>query len=276
MGCDEARRILWPLEELRIVGPEVADARAHVRSCPECEAYFAQDRALLDLYAKARSVSAPMSLRLRVFDDLAQSRRSPPSGPTRPPPGPTNPPSRWETVRRLTRRYGPWPAAMAALLALVLIGKVHDRGMDAGASDVFVEDYLRRAVGQEFIVSRDPGEVRRFLERELGLRVEPLALDGFSIVRAEICLLEGKRGAMIVYEGADGRVSHYVVPREDTKARPPTITTGSLGDPMPVVTWSTVRVEQALVGELAPQRLLALATASSVSPPARASRKPPR
>ncbi len=261
VDCLKARAGLWPPERPRLVGDEVAAARKHVRDCRECDEYFAQDRALLDLYDRARRAPAPLTVRERVFDALARARwetqgdehtqRS-------------NPQLRStaEAVRHRLLRFGALPMAMAAVLALVLVGDFGPTRDGAEYDpDMFVEDYLRRAVGQDHIETSDPAEVVRFLQRELGLRIEPLRSAGLDLQRAEICLLEGRRGAMIVYKQNGTEVAHYLIPREDAEARVPALSGRTQLDPsdMPVVTWATPRVEQALVGELDSERLLQIA-----------------
>lgn len=255
MDCAEARRILWPPERLRAVDEDVSRAQLHVRECAGCQDYLQQDEALLDLYARVRGIRAPRAVRQRVFDMLAAARLA------------KAPRSRADStpLREVLARLGALPAILATtLVALVAILAVemYAPRVDAEPSAIFVEDYLRRAVGQERIESGDPMEIRRFLERELGLRVEPLSVEGFTLVRAEICLLEGRRGAMIVYRGADGNVSHYVIPKDDTADRPPAVSTRAGGPTMPVVTWAVDEVEQALVGEIAADVLLDLAEQS--------------
>jgi hypothetical protein len=74
MDCTRARTGLWPPERPRLVVGDVAAARAHVRACENCTAYFAQDRALLDLYDRARRTPAPLPVREHVFDALARAR----------------------------------------------------------------------------------------------------------------------------------------------------------------------------------------------------------
>lgn len=129
---------------------------------------------------------------------------------------------------------------------------------------MFVEDYLRRAVGDDHIETQDPAEVTRFLQRELGVRFEPILLAGLEISRAEICLLKDQRGAMIVYHEQGARVTHYLVPTSDATVRSPAIS-GNRGAraSMPVVTWATPNLEQALVGEVDAHRLLEIAAISS-------------
>lgn len=255
MDCAEARRILWPPERLRAVDEEVSRAQLHVRECACCQSYLRQDEALLDLYARVRGIRAPRSVRRRVFDTLTAARLA---GVSRSEGGSTPP-------RERLRRLGALPVVpVATLVTLValLAAELYAPLVDGEPSAVFVEDYLRRAVGQERIESGDPMEIRRFLERELGLRVAPLSVEGFALVRAEICLLEGRRGAMIVYRGAGGDVSHYVIPKNDTADRPPVVSTRAGGPTMPVVTWAVDEVEHALVGEIEADVLLDLAEQS--------------
>lgn len=252
MDCREAREGLWPPERPRLMEGDVARAKAHVDTCPECIAYFEQDRALLEAYDRARRERAPAELRERVFDALAMSR--------------------WTSERERdlsgkARRY-----LIAGVLAVAgLVAVLALPGGDApvaverpgdNAAGIFAEDFLRRAVAQDHIVTSDPNDVQRFLQRELGMHVAPLRLAGLDLERAEICLIEGRRGALIVYK-RDGRaISHYLVPRSGAQAQAPTVVDfrdGPSGAPMPVVIWSSPEVEQALVGEVAAEELLRIA-----------------
>lgn len=154
------------------------------------------------------------------------------------------------------------PATVLIALAgfAVLQTTSQQASTDEGA-EIFVEDYLRRAVGQDHIETSNPAEVTRFLERELGLRFDPIRLAGLDLARAEICLLEGRRGAMIVYKKDGAEVAHYLVPREDAPEREPALSTKGRADSgeMPVVTWATPNIEQALVGEVGAEELLRIA-----------------
>ena len=139
-------------------------------------------------------------------------------------------------------RFGAWPIAIAASSAVIILAELRPT-TPASVDDpaMFVEDYLRRAVGQDHIVTDDPNEVRRFLQRELGMQLQPLQFAGLELERVEICLLDGRRGAMIVYRKDGAEVSHYLVPREGTEQRAPALSEG--GGSVPVVTWSTTRLE---------------------------------
>jgi len=250
MDCHEVRQGLWPPEKPRLLGPEIEEAQHHVRRCPECARYFAQDRALLDACHELKSVRAPLSVRIRVFDALARSREV--DGAPMAAPGWT------PTARRVLAT-----AALAVTVTLGLLfgprlARQGDGAMAEAArpEEAFVEDYMRRAVGEDYIDTSDREEIIRFLRRELGLESELLDEEDLVPARAEICLLEGRRGAMIVYK-KDGRsVTHYLVPKV-AEARMPQVAPdhGELA----VVTWSSESVEEALVGELPPEQLLELA-----------------
>lgn len=253
---------MWPPDQPRLARGEVLEAREHVDSCPECREYFEQDRILLDAYERLGQGEAPFEVREKVFDALAQARWEEMDGKRRP--GAAFPVSRWVT------RSG-WAVLLAAGIAAVTFGlpqaapsgEQQAAVVDDGA--VFVEDYLRRAVGQDHIVTSSPEEVGRFLTRELGMQVSPIFLEGLELESAEICLLEGRRGAMIVYKQDGAAVAHYIVPREGTEPREPAVLGREGPGEMPVVTWSSPSVEQALVGELSPEVLLRIARHGSSS-----------
>ena len=192
VNCSQARHALWPPEKPRLAGAEVLEARQHVRECSACDEYFAQDRRLLEAYDRASQQRAPKILRERVFDALARERSR----------------SLVEEVetRRVTRR---WVLAAAASVVGLFAGGVAvslqnaPDALDDGG--LFAEDYLRRAVAEQRISSSDPGEVSRFLTRELGRAIQPLQLAGLRLTSAEVCLIEGRRGAMIRYSRTGGR-----------------------------------------------------------------------
>ena len=255
MNCSEARHALWPPERPRLAEAEVLEARRHVRGCPSCESYLAQDRALLAAYDRASQQRAPQILRERVFDALARERsRSLGLAPT----------------RLVSRRWAVAVAAasVAGLLAggfAVSLRSVPD-GLDDGG--LFAEDYLRRAVSQERLVSSDAAEIGRFLTRELGRSIMPLQRAGLHLTSAEICLIEGRRGAMIQYIEDGRKISHYLIPQEGTRQRDPEpasmwSSSGGAGGPS-LITWATPEIEQALLGEVPEARLIELARNASL------------
>jgi anti-sigma factor RsiW len=146
-----------------------------------------------------------------------------------------------------------------AVAGVILVSQLAAPGSaDGQLGAAFVDDYMRLAVREDHIVTSDSAEVRRFLMRELGTMVAPLSAPGFIIEGAEVCLLRGRRGAMIRYRTDAGPVSYYMVPGASVRGRLPTInTTSSNGTTL--VTWVSGHTERALVGPLPAADLLAIA-----------------
>ncbi len=261
MTCAEAREALWPIRRPQLVGGRVEEARRHVEACSACQDYLAQDEVLMSAYERLRGTRVPEALRERVFATIARER-SVSQGSV---PG-SEPRARPATRSALEWTRRPWTIAAVGVVALAsgvfFTRAAIEREPASGAA--FVEDYLRRAVGQERIHSSDLATVRQWLTRELGLPLQPLQVTGLELEGAEICLLEGRRGAMILYRLGGAQIAHYLVPRDGVLARAPAIGAGDRdfeGAVLPLVTWSTPSVEQALVGELESSQLLALARA---------------
>lgn len=254
MNCTEARYALWPPERPRLAGTVVLEARLHVETCEACQGYFEQDRLLLDVYDRVSRQRTPRRVRERVFDSLARERARTLGVPDNAEAGVPSP----------TRRR--WALAavssIAALFVVALGSFIVERSAPQEEAGLFVEDYLRRAVGEDRILTSDANEISRFLTRELGLPITPMEAEGLRLAGAEICLLDGRRGAMISYIEDGREISHYVVPKAGAVRREPAVSSqlgsGSAAGPS-VITWATPQVEQALVGEVPSDRLMELA-----------------
>lgn len=262
MNCSTAREALWPPEKPRLAGEGVLLAREHVEACAACQEYFRQDRRLLDAYCRLREERAPRRVRERVFDALARERAG----------------NLAAELKRDGQAAGSlalprWMVAAAASLVLLsALGTgamwVNRPSVESEAGELFVDDYLRRAVGQDNIVTSDPAEISRFLMKELGLLITPMQIEGLRLAGAEVCFLDGRRGAMIRYRQNGHEVTHYLIPREGVAWRPPRqsgiLPEGFEGSAAPsVITWATPSIEQALVGEVAAERLLQIARNAS-------------
>lgn len=274
MDCGSARKRLWPPERPRVCRDEIVEARRHVESCEACADFFAQDRRLLEALERARDVSAPAHVREKVWDVLAAERSSR-AGRARLADRSDRP------VARPGRRTLVSASVVLALIVAAVPTTFVLMRSDASSAGhrggrVFLEDYLRRAVGEDYIESSNPREVAHFLTRELGLPLDPLRVDGFEIARAEICLVDGLRGAMVVYrDDSDRTLSHYMVPRPQAGARAPArltretpVTSSGVASPT-VVTWSDGEMEQALVGDVDARALVGFARSGRGRPPER-------
>ncbi len=257
MTCDEAREALWPVRQPKLVVGQNERARTHVDACRDCRDFLAQSQTIADAYDHLACAKASPELRERVFDAIAVERAG-----QRAERAAVSPSIRQRVGLQSLRR--PWRVVAVATVVLASAAAL-TRSATADAPEpgaVFVDDYLRRAVGQERITTSDPGTVGRWLARELGLTMTPLEWAGLVLEGAEICLLNGRLGAMIQYRMDGVQVSHYLVPWHGAKKRAPTIGLGNRESraQMPLlVTWSTASMEQALVGDVGSEKLLELA-----------------
>lgn len=246
MDCATAREIVWPPERPQLVEGDVLAARRHLESCPKCQAFLRTDEALMRLHTQA-AVEPPSTLRERVFERLAAWRtRRTAAG------------NDHESRRRRSKRIA--VAAGLAILAAasIALATSQTEEVEPRQPAIFVEDYIRRAVSEDRITTSDPEAVARFLARELGRPARPMTSPALVVVSAEICLLDGIRGAMIQYEH-DGRIiSHYLIPRPSSRARP---ATKARAEGPALITWAAAAYEQALLADLPPDSLLSLARA---------------
>ncbi|MDT8340540.1 MAG: hypothetical protein RQ751_03425 [Longimicrobiales bacterium] len=253
MNCERAREILWPPERPRVMDTTKEAATVHLGECAECARYFGEDRRFLEALNDFASPPVPLDVRERVFMAVAEARAA-----ARPHRGLAVGAGRSGAPLWFSGLAG--AAALLALVGIALVGG--PRSGTANTTVAVAADYLRRTVSEEYLVTGDPREAMRFLERELGLAVAPLQIPGLDLERVEICLLDGTRGAMIQYRMGEERVSHYLVPTRSARARAPAVALGDVGKgggSLPVVTWSAPGVEHALVSEAGTPVLMELA-----------------
>lgn len=251
MRCEEARAILIPADEPRIAEADVLRALEHAEACPGCRIWIEEDRDIARLIRRALPrPQAPREVRERIYQALARERA----------------PAAAPAARRSARlRRAPWallPAAAGAALALWLLAPDPD---PRGPGTIFVQDYLRKAVEREAIRSSSHEAVAAFLMRELGAAVQPPQVPGADLLGAEICLLEGERGARLTYIMGGREVSYYVVPgrgKLDGLASPKPATHLVSEGPLKVVLWSDERFAHAVVGEHSMDYLLTFAHAA--------------
>lgn len=269
MSCERARDLLWPPEKPRAADEAVVAARQHVEECPSCREFLDADRRWTERLHSVELPPAPPELRERIYETLAFERAR------------ANPELRAELAGGRSGVRAPWRASTGVTVsaAVVLIGgglllaggpqrapapmgPESFQPVPVGAG--FVEDFVRRAVQQERIVSSDPAAINRFLVRELGMPFRPHDFEGFRLVGAEICIVDAKRGVVILYERDGQTLYHYVLRVQQAETRPPlpsqVVPAEWPGRSGPsVIVWSSGSVQEALVGDLPEGRLLAFA-----------------
>lgn len=249
--CSEAQEALWPPERPRLMAADIEAAARHVEECESCSRVFALDRRLVPAVEALRAQTAPLELRERVFDALAEARAAR---------GVVAAPRTRMTPRRLAFAAGLLVVVMAFVVGPPTVAPARTVATEA----LVVDDYLRRAVAADRRLTNSPGEVTAFLVRELGVRFRPLAAPGLTLEQVEICLLDGQRSGLIHYRYQGRRVFHYVVPTDqERRTEPVAAERASVGGPegLPVVSWSTPGLDLALMGDLTSEVLLELASA---------------
>lgn len=260
MSCRDARLTLWPADSPRLSDSQIEAALEHGEVCPGCRSFLEDDRRIARLISESvPRARAPQALRERLYTALARERAGSPGAPAR---------------RRSDRR--PKLAAILLLAGVLLavagnwmMGHVRSESPAAG----FAEDYLRRVVEEAEMVTSNRNDVAAFFARELGIAAAPPDVPGYEMRKAIICLMNGRRGGVVEYEGDGGRVSFYIIPlqaddgtqhlhrldarlvSEPMEVRPGMAAERGLG----VATWYDREHQHALVGGLPPQRLKEMA-----------------
>lgn len=259
MDCKEVRKVLWPADVLRVSDDEVEAALQHAENCSSCEKFLEEDRRMAQFVRESvPRVHAPRELRERLYTVLARER----AGVV---------PSR-QAGRRKRRLLA---VSSLAVVALVLASAGHwliGRGQSAAAATAFAEDYLRRVVEQEELRTADPQQIASFFARELGVAMPPPQIPDFEVQRATICLMNGRRGGVVEYEGKGRHLTYYLLPLgEGAETEPAGLKDFQVGDAtyaapalareqgLGVATWWDGKHQHALVGDLPSQELKRLA-----------------
>ncbi len=231
MTCEEALDEIEKEAGPRLCADRLAEAHAHVASCPRCAAVLRERGVAVE---PARSKRAPASLHARVLDTIeAQDHHD-------------------QRIRWLRR--GSVPAVMMAVaVALVAMAP------EGPTPEPYVEDQLRRAPLPTLEAPSQRADGASFVARELGVSFTASEMPFLRLVAAEICILRGRRAAMLTYEIEGGTVAHYVHVSHGGE-RSPEFMEPREGDGPTVVGWASDDLEHALVShDAGPELVLAAA-----------------
>ncbi len=260
LNCEAVRETLWPLEQPRAYSEEDEAARMHLGHCAECRDFFARDAALVRAVSTyGTGARAPESLRKRIREAIAREARLEAAGRGI---GSRREPSEAGEVLRLTRlpaRVRREGAAVAAAVVVLLAAAAIVRMSAPGdIREAYAQDYLNRAVQDHAIHSPDPAAVSRFFLQEMGVGVRPVTLVEGRMTRAMVCLLADRQAAMVEYAIGEHTIAHYRVPTRDAPVGETEFRSSSERG-ISIVSWRDAVFEHALVGDLPPQTLTALA-----------------
>lgn len=243
--CEEARAALWPWDRPRPHGETEEAALEHVEGCEACREFFRRDLAVARAVRGSRfEERAPRELRERVYAALARERA-------------------FGEAERAAARKGKkvkrrMAAAAAALLVLLGAGGLVLALRPEPVQDAYVQDFVGRAVEETVVETPDPSRMSRFFMRELGLSLVPVPLEGARPSRAMICLIRGRRAAMVEYEMDGHTVAHYRLPAAGTRGRAREVRLFSERG-LSVARWEDGEFEHALVSDLPMDRLAGVA-----------------
>lgn len=243
--CEQALERLWPLTEPGgIDSPELAAARDHLQRCSDCQAFFRRDatlgRRLRDLRS-ARTIELPeacrAALRMQLMGDADATDSDSGSDPD------------VKSIRSIrNQRWRAWSAAAAAI-ALLAGGLVISRSIEAPLSDgAFTADFM--LAGLPAIESGDltPTQVMAFYAEQFGDRMDPARMLDARVTRVAVCIVGGRRGAMVEYELGGERLVYYQIPVGNGRAASD-LRTGR-EDGLNVARWGDDRSEHVLVSAL--------------------------
>ncbi len=264
--CEQALERLWPLTEPGgIDSPELAAARDHLQRCSDCQAFFRRDatlgRRLRDLRS-ARTIELPeacrAALRMQLMGNADATDSDSGSDPD------------VKSIRSIrNQRWRAWSAAAAAI-ALLVGGLVISRSIEAPLSDgVFTADFMLAGLpaieaplsdgvftadfmlaGLPAIESGDlsPTQVMAFYAEQFGDRMDPARMLDARVTRVAVCVVGGRRGAMVEYELGGERLVYYQIPVGNGQAASD-LRTGR-EDGLNVARWGDDRSEHVLVSAL--------------------------
>lgn len=192
---DEAQHPTDALQDAldhRLAPRELAELEAHVGSCPRCRRELDALRWTKAQAASARSLEAPAELETRLRRALDEEDGAGARSRSRP----------------RFRRWVPWLAAAAALVAAVWMGgRFRTASVPSSVADIY-RAYASDALSLD-VATTDPAELERYLSGR-GLpfttRVFDLGMMGFQLERGGVLPVGGRDGVLIAYRAADGRV----------------------------------------------------------------------
>jgi hypothetical protein len=244
MDCGKARRLLWPTGGPRELTPDLEAAQQHLETCFACKAFEADmQRLAAQIGNQAPREAAPRDVRERLFGAVAEARAVPERGGVR---------SRWRTL-----------AAAAVVLVIVGLATADWRAHRDDSADILAalaDDHMR-AIGGGGVASEDTAAVADWLRARLQFAVHVPVIPDLRLRGGRLCLMDGRRGAVVEYRTAAGEpVSYYMVPATEGGAAPGgTELRRASRAGYHVVGWTEPGLLHALVANLPESRLLELA-----------------
>lgn len=204
MQCGTARKYLYGLDKQTVAisaGDEVAQARAHVAGCAACQEFFAaEERLKAFLKTRAQREKSSATLREQVLNRIALEREKSVGL------------SRW--FGQMSRR-----SVTLALLGLLLIiafmgslwlkqrqGRIEAQPF----ASILIDDHTSNLSDSMEITSSDREAIQKWFRERVGLAFRLPVTSDPQLIGGRLCYLQGRRGALILYQHPHSKVSLFI------------------------------------------------------------------
>lgn len=254
LRCEQVLKRLGPLTEAgELISPTLPeDVREHLDTCSDCQIFLRRDaslrRRLQALRAATTGRGFPENAREALMARIARE-------------GETSRPDIQPAPTGRSRRFPAWTeAAVAAAAAVVLLagGLSISQSIEEPLSDgAFAQDFIQAALPEIELNNVTVTQVAAFYEEQFGDLMSPAKLLDAPITRVAVCVVEGRRGAMVEYDFKGERLVYYQLPLDGGRASND-LRSGREGD-LNVTRWGDDRSEHVLVSPLPEEQLQDLA-----------------
>jgi hypothetical protein len=186
MNCSMARKVVYPSPERCALSAETARALEHVRQCRDCESYFENQAEWSRLLrAKAGTEPAPEALRERVATMIEKHQRIP------------------------SQRMRRWVVAAALMLALAPVLWLAFHFRSRLLFQAMCEDHARYLNAESQLRSSDTAQIESWFRDKTDFGVRVPMLDNTDLQGGRLCLLRGRKAALIFYRRQSRPVSLF-------------------------------------------------------------------
>ncbi len=206
MRCGEARKEIYITYQARdrasVTGVAANEAESHLAACPECQKFFASEEQIRDLVrSHFPRATVPPTVRERMLGRIAVERVAP------------------FRARSPFRKIGSAPkrvvAASAVLLLLALLPALWMAWTDAGlpGSQVtlnLIRDHVSNLSLDMDVASSDIHAVQEWLRQRMDFSFELPAAAQPPLIGGRLCLIDGRRAALIAYQFPKNRASLFI------------------------------------------------------------------
>ena len=254
LRCEQVLKRLGPLTDAgELMSRELpADVREHVDRCADCQAFLRRDASLRRRLQTLRTAAAgnrfPEASRTALLARLALEgdAAEPDIGPGR---------------SRRSRRWPAWTeAAVAAAAAIALLAgglTISQRIREPLSDRALARDFIQAALPEISSGHFTATQVAAFYEQQFGGQMSPARLLDAPVTKVAVCDVDGRRGAMVVYDFEGERLAYYQFPLNGAAASDG-LTSRMEGD-LNVTRWRDERSEHVIVSRAPSERLEGLA-----------------